>query len=313
MKLIFFLLLATSWAAAQVGQEDLSLFDKTRSRTLPLHIWFPTEAKSIPKNGGVQKYSIALVSHGSGGMADKLFWITEPLVKEGYVVVGIDHPGNRTQDNSGQGVMRVWERARDFTFALNELAKNPKFKEKLNFDKVVAVGHSAGGTTVLMLAGGRLSSKKFSQPIPACGISGDPFADKMCAELKLINPKSYQSTLVEANYKDPRVKAVVSLDPGFATSFDPKSFDGKTKILVVAAELLRHPTEANNAKEFQKILPENSFLIWPKSYHMTFLQPCIPGMEKGNPELEVLCQNTEEKMKMQKDTSVKILKFFKDI
>ncbi|MCX6125026.1 MAG: alpha/beta fold hydrolase [Proteobacteria bacterium] len=102
------------------------------------------------------------------GKADKLFWLTDYLVRHGVIVIATDHPGNMTGESSADGMMRVWARPKDLIFALDQLLQQSDFKNHLEITRLAATGHSAGGTTALLLAGASLSSNRFISPIPLC-------------------------------------------------------------------------------------------------------------------------------------------------
>jgi predicted dienelactone hydrolase len=313
----------------EVGQKEFSLRDQSRSRELSTHVWYPTTAKAnLALNGGgpflpvvatkdapiahsLSKFPVVLLSHGSGGKADKLFWLTDYLVRHGVIVIATDHPGNMTGDNSADGMMKVWERPKDLTFALNQVLKQSEFKDHLDIMKLAATGHSAGGTTALLLAGARLSSTRFISPIPLCEGSKDPYFEKICSELKTLDLKKYPKKLVEDNYSDSRIKSIVGLDPGMAQSFEPKSLKNlKTKTLLLIADKLKAPQDEIFSKNFVGFLPAKAVEIVPNSYHMTFLQACKPDYPKDDPELREICLRSEEKIKMQGEIAKRVLEFF---
>src|SRR3982751_5401520 len=113
----------------QVGETDYLFTDSIRYRKLNTYVWYPTRsgakmrsldeptkpflpvvsAKNAPlalsPKGG---FPVVLLSHGSMGEAKRLFWLADALVREGFVVVAVDHPGNRTGDSTADGLMRVW-------------------------------------------------------------------------------------------------------------------------------------------------------------------------------------------------------------
>src|SRR4051812_40717978 len=124
MKSFFFLFLfaclnANATSYFKVGQKDFTFQDNKRNRKIVTHVWYPAPpnikmsaqeamgpflpviaAMNAPLAHVSQKLPIVLISHGSGGKAEKLFWLTEYLVKNGVFVMGVDHPGNMTGDNS---------------------------------------------------------------------------------------------------------------------------------------------------------------------------------------------------------------------
>jgi predicted dienelactone hydrolase len=310
-----------------VGQKDFVFKDSLRNRELSTHVWYPVDskaklspefdkspfvspkvAKDVPLLASTQKYPVVLLSHGSMGLAKRLFWITGVLVRHGYIVIGVDHPGNKTGDSSVTGLVYVWERAKDLSLALDQVHETPEFKNHLDLSKVAAIGHSAGGTTVLLLGGGRFSWEHFSNPTPNCEGSGDPFYAKQCAELETFAFKSLSKNAVEADYTDKRVKSIIALDPGFVRSFKPETLKKMNKNLkVFIADQLSTPQDEIYSKEFPQLLPEGTAEIVPNTYHMSFMSACKPGLPKDDSELKVLCAGNEQKLKIQSQLAAKIL------
>jgi len=316
----------------KVGQKDYIFQDPARGRSLAAHIWYPIDAqtpvvipvikgnpflpvvatKNAPLPSYPQQFPVVLLSHGSGGKADKLFWLTEKLVKDGIIVVAVDHQGNMTGDSSADGMMRIWNRPQDLSFVLDRVLEQKDFKGRLDLGKVAATGHSAGGTGVLMLAGARLSSEKFQSPVPYCSGTKDPFYGQLCNQLKSLKLSSYPKKTVEGDYSDSRVKAVVALDPGFARSFETTSFKHlSAKPLVFIAERINTPHDEIFSKEFSHFLPTGAHEIVPKSFHMTFLQACKTDFPKDDAELKELCIENDRKLRLQKEVARRTLEFFR--
>ena len=312
-----------------VGQRDFTLTDSARNRSMVAHVWYPIDPRTktevvgksgpfVPVRAGLNQaiskekknFPLVLLSHGSGGTAAKLFWLTESLVTNGSVVIGVDHPGNMTGDNSAEGIMNPWQRALDLSFCLEKLSQHEMLKPYLDLSRVSAIGHSAGGATVLLLAGARLSADRFTSPIPNCATSKDPYVLKFCAQIQAMDLKSVSKQAIEGDYRNKTITAVVALDPGFARSFDPKSFKLlTTKILVIGADKQPAPEDQIFSREFREMLPRDAFEILPESIHMTFLQPCKPGLSHDDPELKVLCVANDKKATMQYSTARRVLNF----
>ena len=68
--------------------------------------------------------------------------MTEALAGAGFLAVAVDHHGNNFIDGySPEGFVRWWERARDFSFVLDELCARE------DIGAVGAAGFSLGGYT----------------------------------------------------------------------------------------------------------------------------------------------------------------------
>ncbi len=335
ISFVLMLIVAKAGAAAPfgVGQKDYVFEDRVRNRKIATHVWYPIDPKlkalalsdgspflpvvaamDAPFAKTTSSLPVILLSHGSGGRADKLFWLTQYLVQSGNIVLGVDHPGNMTGDNSADGLMRIWERPRDLSFALDRLLENPDFTSRIDPTRVAAAGHSAGGTTTLLLAGARLSSAKFTSPIPECAGTKDPYYAAICKQMKSLDLKSFPKRIVEGEYADTRVKAIVALDPGMSRSFEDSSFKKLTgKPYLLLAEKNHAPQDEIYSKEFLNKLPAGEVEVVPNSFHMTFLQACRPDYPKDDPELKELCIDNDAKLRIQNTVAQKSLAFFQRI
>lgn len=329
----FVVFAAPAFASYGVGQREFTFNDTPRARNLKTFVWYPVDsklktspieelgpflpvmvAKDAPLVALPKTFPIVMISHGSGGSANRLFWLVEHLVKNGFIAIAVNHPGNMIRDNSGDGMMRVWNRAPDLSFALDHVLKTSEFKNRLDVSRVGAVGHSAGGTTVLLLGGARLSKAKFKSPIPNCAGTKDPFYKKLCDQVKAADLNSYSKEAVEADYTDPRVTAVVSLDPGFAESFDANSLKNmKAKTLVLIADKVNEPENEIHSRDFLKLMPTPTSEVVPNSIHMTFLTACKTVRPEDDPEEKELCAKNEDKLRIQKEVSEKTLAFFNKV
>ncbi len=314
-----------------VGVRDYIFADYTRARKISTHIWYPIQAKSLgkplnpkgpfipvvatlhaPLANNSSSFPVVLISHGSMGLASRLFWLAEPLVKKGVIAIAVDHPGNMFGDSSADGLMRIWDRAKDLSFVLSEISKSTEYQNRIDNSKISAVGYSAGGTTVLLLAGARFSFDKFSNPTPHCSGSKDPFYKKQCNELTSLNPKSYGKDVIEGDYSDSRIKSIIALDPGFTRSFQLDSLKHLQSPLVFIADKLSVPEDEIFSKDLLSLLGPGQAEVLPDSVHMTFLAPCKPGLEFSRDiELKELCANSRLKLQIQKSVALKTVEALK--
>jgi hypothetical protein len=98
------------------------------------------------------EFPLVLFSHGSGGVRTQSTFLTAHLASWGMVVASPDHPSRDLTSRLGAGPAEPTDSVDDLlgTLALmeSENAGGP-FEGHLDLDQVAAVGHSAGGGTVL--------------------------------------------------------------------------------------------------------------------------------------------------------------------
>ena len=108
-----------------------------KTHVLPTTIWYPAAASAaeqplqipgltffvlgnVAQNATIssapEKFPLILLSHGTGGTALSLAWFASALAARGFIVAGVNHPGNNAADPyTVEGFSTWWERARDLT------------------------------------------------------------------------------------------------------------------------------------------------------------------------------------------------------
>jgi predicted dienelactone hydrolase len=112
-------------------------------------------AKPVEKGKG-----LILLSHGIGGSELGHSVLAQALARNGYLVAALRHPGDNWQDRSliEKSPERYFdERPRQASRVIDAILADPAWKDRIATDssgpRVGALGHSAGGYTVLALAG----------------------------------------------------------------------------------------------------------------------------------------------------------------
>lgn len=100
------------------------------------------------------EHPLVLLSHGSGGNADSLGWLTSGLVANGAIVLAVNHPGSTSGDSSPRRSVDLDARANDLSAALDMILADPAFAPLIDLDRISVVGFSLGGATALGLARG---------------------------------------------------------------------------------------------------------------------------------------------------------------
>src|SRR5688572_21216065 len=173
----------------EFADEDRSNWQNTGPRPLSTVIWYPAAAGSpltvpevgdpawrpffvqrrfavaAPLSAQAQRYPIVLLSHGSTSVNLSLGWLGAYLAEHGSIAADVNHPGNTGAEGPplSQGFLAPWERAGDLSALLERMLADQKFGSHIDTRRVFAAGHSAGGATVIMLAGGVFSGDEIAK------------------------------------------------------------------------------------------------------------------------------------------------------
>jgi len=216
------ILLAMSWATSHtgLGVKTLEYMDEARHRPVVVELWYPTDQmeptqaiatdelwvhpKEVRDASFLQKktkYPLLLFSHGHRGDRRDASWLAERLVKAGYIVAAVDHYGDTRFHFDLLASVRFWDRPLDFTFLLNQFAKDEKVRDKIDFQRIGFIGYSLGGMTGLALAGGKAKDVREA----LLKINRYSFNQEMIDRFDL--------TPSEKSYLEPRIKAFCLLCP----------------------------------------------------------------------------------------------------
>lgn len=168
-----------AWGPYAVGLYVESFYDDSTGRILETMIWYPAnkaqedgiayfgllpgeaiEEPSPNKTGA--PYPLVLFSHGFQGINFQSFAILEYVASHGYVVASSNHPGNTFFDfnASDQQVADVAQaRPGDVLYIMGEALKmsakdSGYLSGMIDTERLAITGHSFGGWTAMVLAGG---------------------------------------------------------------------------------------------------------------------------------------------------------------
>ena len=180
---------------------------------------------------GQRKLPVVLLSHGTGGTAESLGWLARALACKGYVVLGANHHGNTgLEPYLAEGFLCWWERATDLSVMLSSLGENGFFADRLDMDRVSAVGFSLGGYTVMALAGAQTRLEEFESWLRTNGIAeGGPKEFPDAADsipILMESSEAFRRSWAEHGHdrSDNRLKSVIAIAPAPAIrAFTPQS------------------------------------------------------------------------------------------
>lgn len=274
------------------GYDRFDLTADHRARPIAASIWYPAlnPTYRAPVGDGPifdptfafigpaiaeGEYPLVLLSHGSGGNADSLGWLTSGLVANGAIVLAVNHPGSTTGDSSPRRSVDLEARANDLTAALDMILADPAIAPFIDPDQIGVVGFSLGGATALGLAGVRFDGAAQDEN---CS-TGPDAAD--CGFFRLGGVRFAGHPGFEADARDTRISRAVSVDPGFGGATNPATLQGAlagiTFINLGDADRLRAVDVGPDGNNLANRLPDASYVEIAPANHFTFLGTCKPG------------------------------------
>lgn len=226
-------------APYHVGWTRLDWRDPERDRSVWVDLWYPA-APNVPQRpqhyvltrGLVAKDAafapdlsanvpVVVLSHGSNGSAEDYAWLSELLAASGFAVLGVNHYGESRVYGVGsldpKAALRVWERPKDIVFAVHQLARDKTFGPHLSNQRLFALGHSAGGFSVVAAAGARFDLQRLHDYCEQT----TPGRDKGCSYAREYGP--VQPPEVPMPAASLQFTGLFLMDPALGPSFAPEA------------------------------------------------------------------------------------------
>ncbi len=232
-----------------------------------------------------EKLPLVVLSHGLGGSADQFGWLAPALARRGYLVLGVNHPGNNTfEPYTAEGALLWGERAQDVSDAIDGLLASDTYGPHVDGSRIGAVGYSLGSETVLALAGAQVDQQRFfdyclqHRGAPTCGIPSVSNARTPEELLAAVRASSADALAHEnESHRDARIRAVFAMAPPLGEAYSPDSFayvNVPITLVAGAADTLAPP--ASNAERFANWLPGAKIAVLQGAGHFIFLDTCTP-------------------------------------
>ena len=281
-------------SAQAAGYTTTKVQAEHRDQTIPLHIWYPsesTDAEITLGNNAVFNghqvrpdadplpgaYPLVILSHGSGGNALNIGWIASYLADQGMIVAATNHPGSTSGDSTQLETLKVWQRPEDISAILDHFEKTKVAGLSPDMGKVGAVGFSLGGYTVLAAAGARVSKQSY---VEYCTANASMFDCAWFADGGVDLNTADQARFNQSNL-DPRLTAVVSIDPALAQAYTSESLNAVDIPVAIVnlggRETIPAPLDGT------KLMPhlnEGALTYVEGAHHFSFLGTCTPIGQK---------------------------------
>lgn len=302
LALLLMLLCAapTVWAGPFVGQRLMTADhppaaarNADGSTRLRVTVWYPAAGddgagtappvvRDAPPAAGGRR-GVILLSHGFGGAAVAMGWFARTMAEAGYVVIGVDHPGNNgLEAMTKAGAALFFERPGDLRRAFDHVAADPVLGPMLDPGRVAAAGFSAGGFTALALGGARIEPgrlRRFCTANPDDGVCRPQleFAVPIDEVLAMLDGESARARLAEiaATPPRPRIRALLVMAPAIVQAFDPASLaaiDVETRLILGGADSVT--PNATNGLAVAALVPRAHHQTIPDAGHYDFLTAC---------------------------------------
>ena len=231
--------------------------------------------------------ALILLSHGNAGTELGHSVLAQALARNGYLVAALRHPGDNWQDRSllEKSPERYFdERPRQASRVIDAILADPAWKARIAADSqgplVGALGHSAGGYTVLALAGARPDLSRMRKHCLA-EASEDPIFCGM-GRPGVASPPSPATTL---SLKDERVRAIVAMAPVGVLLTAESLATVRSATMIYEAELDRFLVPRFHAEWVAKNLPAPNLHRVPNAWHFAFMD--TPSMSLPSPDGDV--------------------------
>jgi len=230
---------------------------------------------------------LIVLSHGIGGSELGHSVLAQALARNGYLVAALRHPGDNWQDRSliEKSPERYFEeRPRQASRVIDAILADPAWKDRIATDsrgpRVGALGHSAGGYTVLALAGARPDLARIRKHCQA-EAAEDPIFCGLGRPGVAIAP----STAATPSLEDTRVRAVVAMAPAGVPLTAESLAAVRAATLVYEAELDRFLVPRFHAEWVASHLPAANLHRVPNALHFAFMDS--PSMPIPSPDGDI--------------------------
>ncbi len=302
------LLLTAQAIATNAGWRPISVPGLTAAAPpIPVVLYYPTQtpARAIPMGPftvqaaieappDAQFKGLIVLSHGTGSSELGHSSLAEALAQQGYLVAALRHPGDNWQDQSllQTSALRYFtERPQQASRVIDALLADPAWGPRIAKDaqgpRIGALGHSAGGYTVLALAGGEPEVARVAAHC-ASRKSEDPiFCSMGETGLTATQPTSATPNAPTANpsLRDARVRAVVAMAP-VGVVFSAESL-AKLRVpaAVYNAEQDRFLVARFHAEWLGRHLTSAQRHTIPNAWHFAFMD--APSMPIPSPDGDI--------------------------
>jgi len=298
MRAVILVMIATLIAlgrpAGAVGFQQATAPDPD-GKPLAVAIWYPSKAPAAPHAFGLLSFDVAengpiagthlplvVISHGTGGSNTGHVDTAMALAEAGFVVAAVTHTGDNYLDQSHALTRQNFiDRPRHLSRVIDYMLATWSGHTRIDAARIGAFGHSVGGFTVLIAAGGVAD---FARARQFCNQHPDAWICQQGRYVQSIRASGGPTNIGPA--RDRRIKAVVAAAPAEVYEFPPGGLAGVTiPVQVWSADQDTITPPKWDADLLRTALPAIEFHAVPGASHLAFLAPCNDALAHAAPDV----------------------------
>jgi predicted dienelactone hydrolase len=289
---LFFVLIIVAAAAADTATYYAGFVRVTIQDAEPFNVsvWYPANVAEAPFQAGPftiaatlsariaegVRFPVVLLSHGRRGSPLAHRELAARLARAGFIVIAPRHVGDASGETRRRPQLQILAgRSRQAKLALDNILADQRFSRGADETRIAAIGYSAGGFTVLSLAG---AQPNFTRAETYCKEHADDRGSCGAATADGGTVAGTEAVKIAGwpSFRDPRVRALVLLDP-LAFMFDSKGLEAvQMPTLLVRPENGDYLRGEGNALALATALPKPPKQIVVPGSHFVFIDPCPP-------------------------------------
>ncbi|MBV8536298.1 MAG: prolyl oligopeptidase family serine peptidase [Alphaproteobacteria bacterium] len=288
-------LAAFARTAGAVGFQEVTVPDPD-DKPLAAAIWYPSSASTAPRSFGLLPMAVAenapvsgdhlplvVISHGTGGSDAGHSDTAIALAEAGFVVAAVTHTGDNPLDHSYAFTARNFAgRPRHLSQLIDYMLASWPEHARIDPARIGAFGHSAGGFTVLIAAGGVAD---FARAPQFCADHPEAWECRQAKQVHDLNAPPDGPTTI-GPVRDARIKAAVVAAPAVVYTFPAQGLTGipiPVQVWSAGKDVIAPPQW--NADILRTALRSPDFHAEPEAGHFSFLPPCSEELAKVKGEI----------------------------